>query len=104
MQKPKKIEWLPVASFACLLFLLFTVGTLVDASVGITLVGLVVTFIATFSSILDDHYKHVKNLWFKKILPESHRAIIWISVSVGIFFVFVIGKQYLISIKIEKNG
>jgi len=104
MQKPKKVEWLPVWSFACLLFLLFCAGTLIEARVGAALVVVVITIITTVSSILDDHYKSIKWYWFKKIYPESHKAIIWISISLGMFFVLILGKQYVINIKIEKNG
>ncbi len=104
MSKKKKIKWLPVVSFACLLFLLFSVGSMINFKVGASLVGAVIMIITTFSSLLTPHYEDMRDRWFEKILPESHYVIIWLTALVGIVFLFMLNKQFRISFKIEKNG
>ena len=104
MTRPKRIRWLPVISFGCVLLLFFSAGSLVNAKIGIALVGFVVSSATILSLFFPDHLKHLMDLWSEKILDESHRVIIFISILFASALIFIIGREYRIKIvKVNQN-
>jgi len=67
--------------------------------VGATLISFVVVLLGILA-IFSDHLKYLVQLWSEKFLPESHYALIILSIILGIIFLVVIGQNY--RIKIEK--
>ena|SRR3989338_8953839 len=104
MTKSKKIKWLPVISFGCVLLLFFSVGSLVNVTVGISLVGSVVSIATVLGLFFPDHLKHLMSLWSDKIITESHQVIIFLSICFAAVLLFIIGREYRINIvKVKEN-
>ncbi|MDP4007389.1 MAG: hypothetical protein Q8P55_02225 [bacterium] len=91
-----KHKWLPVVSFLCFLFLLFSGGTLFGIGVGTDLVGIVVIVGTLIAVFFPDRGRELGDMWSDKFIGETHYAIVLLSLVAGGILLLVIGPQYRI--------
>src|SRR3989338_1589749 len=99
----KGLRWKPVFSFFCLLALIFFASALFSVKTSSILIGAITGSLAFFAGIFPDHYNHVKEFWFTRILPGTHLTLIVVFIIMCLTSIFLLFNNFRLSLQIEKK-